>query len=173
MGTGINNIYTENELIVRVYRGSDLIWVSPAPAEQYMVVPFVGDVGSIPDGWYLCDGTNGTPDMRERFILGDSGEARTTGGASTHVHVLSTEGSHNHDGYMASGVTHTHIVNEFYAGNIAIANTGTRYIFGDSSDGVHNHTISGSAGGTHAHGGLVAGTTIPPYYVVAYIMKGA
>jgi hypothetical protein len=171
--TNLASIMKGSEFVRSVYAGADLVWVLPAPAEQYMVVPYVGDVGSIPSGWYLCDGTNGTPDMRERFILGDTGEVRSTGGSATHTHTLSTEGSHNHDGYISVGTVHTHIVNGIYAGNIEIANTGTRYLFGDSTEGIHTHTVSGSTGGTHAHGGLAAATTLPPYYVVAYIMKGA
>ena len=34
--------------------------------------PFVwwGDTGDVPDGWYICDGTNGTPDMVGYYVLG-------------------------------------------------------------------------------------------------------
>ena len=35
-----------------------------------IIVAFSGDVSGIPQGWALCDGTNGTPDLRGRFILG-------------------------------------------------------------------------------------------------------
>lgn len=31
---------------------------------------WVGSVGDIPAGWHLCDGTNGTPDLRDRFVVG-------------------------------------------------------------------------------------------------------
>lgn len=35
-----------------------------------MIMMFYGDVSDIPDGWALCDGNNGRPDLRNRFIVG-------------------------------------------------------------------------------------------------------
>lgn len=32
------------------------------------ILPFIGSLSDIPSGWYLCDGTNGTPDLRDRFL---------------------------------------------------------------------------------------------------------
>ena len=34
------------------------------------IVAYSGDVSYIPDGWHLCDGTGGTPDLRDRFLMG-------------------------------------------------------------------------------------------------------
>jgi prepilin-type N-terminal cleavage/methylation domain-containing protein len=52
------------------------------------IIMWSGSIASIPSGWQLCDGTNGTPDLRGRFILGvSSGEnPGATGGSSTHTH---------------------------------------------------------------------------------------
>ena len=36
------------------------------------ILPYVGDLSKIPHGWFLCDGTNGTPDLRDRFLQGNS-----------------------------------------------------------------------------------------------------
>lgn len=36
------------------------------------VLAYVGDLANIPSGWHLCDGTNGTPDLRERFLEGST-----------------------------------------------------------------------------------------------------
>jgi len=44
-----------------------------------IVVGWSGEVANIPSGWLLCDGTNGTPDMRDRFIVG-SAAAPSSGG---------------------------------------------------------------------------------------------
>jgi len=43
---------------------------------------------TIPEGWALCDGTNGTPDLRDRFILGAGGSysVGATGGAESVSH---------------------------------------------------------------------------------------
>ena len=34
------------------------------------IILWSGSTGSVPSGWYLCDGTNGTPDLRNSFIVG-------------------------------------------------------------------------------------------------------
>ena len=36
------------------------------------ILPYVGDLSKIPYGWFLCDGSNGTPDLRDRFLEGSS-----------------------------------------------------------------------------------------------------
>jgi len=52
------------------------------------IIMWSGTLSLIPEGWQLCDGTNGTPDLRGRFVMGvSSGEnPGATGGASTHTH---------------------------------------------------------------------------------------
>lgn len=45
------------------------------------IVMWGGSVASIPSGWRLCDGTNNTPDLRDRFVIGarsDSTSPATT-----------------------------------------------------------------------------------------------
>ena len=70
-----------------------------------MIVMWSGTLETIPRGWALCDGTNGTPDLTDRFILGaeastDPGE---TGGTASHSHNI---GVHNHT--VASAGAHDH-----------------------------------------------------------------
>ena len=46
-----------------------------------------GSASTIPTGWALCDGTNGTPNLTDRFVLG-AGKAYqpgATGGAATAI----------------------------------------------------------------------------------------
>jgi hypothetical protein len=62
-----------------------------------------GTIATIPAGWALCNGLNGTPDLRNRFVVGanaDSGGAAKstitgaalqTGGSVTHSHFLRTD----------------------------------------------------------------------------------
>lgn len=54
-----------------------------------------GLIANIPNGWYLCNGSNGTPDLREKFVRGapDVTEAGTTGGSDTHTHTNTVGGS--------------------------------------------------------------------------------
>lgn len=76
------------------------------------VLPAVGDVAmwdgllaDIPIGWVLCDGSNGTLDMRDQFVkVPASAASSTTGGANTHTHATqnhthTTSSSHNHPGF--------------------------------------------------------------------------
>jgi len=34
------------------------------------ILPYVGNLTDIPSSWHLCDGTDGTPDLRNRFLQG-------------------------------------------------------------------------------------------------------
>jgi hypothetical protein len=69
------------------------------------IIMWSGSVGSIPNGWVLCNGTNGTPDLRDRFVIGaGSNYAVTqTGGSKdavvvSHTHTASiSDPGHTHD----------------------------------------------------------------------------
>src|SRR3546814_12145550 len=52
------------------------------------IIPFHKDVVDIPANYSLCDGTNGTPDMRDRFVLcaGPNNAADSFGGTLNHTH---------------------------------------------------------------------------------------
>ena len=94
---------------------------------------------SLPAGWVLCDGSNGTPDLRERMVIGASSTIAlgSRGGADTMT--LSTLPSHTHSGTLASA-SHSHTMT--FSGSGAKTTT---------ADGDHTHTL-GSAG-AHSHGG--------------------
>lgn len=51
------------------------------------VLSWSGSVDAVPKGWALCDGQNGTPDLRGKFVIGASENhpAGTTGGEETHI----------------------------------------------------------------------------------------
>ena len=53
-----------------------------------------GAILDIPEGWTLCDGAAGAPDLRNRFIVGagDTYAVDATGGSNTHNHDLTTDG---------------------------------------------------------------------------------
>lgn len=62
-----------------------------------MIILWSGAVSNIPSGFALCDGNNGTPDLRNRFIKGaeNDGAVGNTGGAVNHNHDFTGNG-HQH-----------------------------------------------------------------------------
>ncbi len=62
-----------------------------------MIVVWKGEVEAIPSGFHLCDGTNGTPDLRDRFVpgAGSSYNPDETGGLYDHQHDFTSDG-HRH-----------------------------------------------------------------------------
>jgi hypothetical protein len=72
-----------------------------------VIVMWSGAIAEVPPGWGLCDGSQGTPDLRDRFVVGArvdvSGVAKCTltgaptqsGGSVTHTHTFTTDG-HTH-----------------------------------------------------------------------------
>lgn len=68
------------------------------PSTPGLIVKWSGSIVDIPDGWQLCNGTNGTPDLRDRFVpgAGTTYNPGDTGGAVNHTHTATTDGhSHN------------------------------------------------------------------------------
>jgi len=53
-----------------------------------LIVMWSGSLTAVPEGWTLCDGLNGTPDLRDRFIVGtgNSEQPGGTGGNNTLTH---------------------------------------------------------------------------------------
>lgn len=81
-----------------------------------MIAVWSGAIGTIPAGWQLCDGTNGTPNLHNRFIIGSQGALETgnVGGDVSHRHNFTTDG-HSHDidpgGGFAPGTDYSWITN--------------------------------------------------------------
>lgn len=148
-----------------------------------MICLWHGSSGTVPTGYVICDGTNGTPDLRDKFILGAGGALPSTGGASSvststvngspaatdsHVLALTEIPSHSHKVFTrtgsingAGGGTSLYSIGHDTNGG-GTDNSGATETSG--TGGGHTHTISGSA-----HNHTVA--TLPPYTALFYIMK--
>lgn len=130
------------------------------------IIIWSGSTGSVPAGWLLCDGNNGTPDLRDRFIIGagNTYAVNATGGTADAVVV-----SHTHA--ATSVVTdpgHRHTANNQQGagfGQPAGAVTQTAGFTGTATTGITVATTNSSTGvsGVNAN--------IPPYYALAYIQK--
>jgi microcystin-dependent protein len=84
--------------------------VSYCHVPSFVIVMWYGTALTVPTGWAICDGTNGTPDLRDRFVVGvgTSYALSATGGRST-VTLTGTElPAHTHTGTTAAGGSHTH-----------------------------------------------------------------
>ena len=129
-----------------------------------------GSTGSVPSGWLLCDGTNGTPDLRDRFIIGagNTYAVNATGGTADSVVV-----SHTHTATsVVTDPTHSHMsnANGAYNGGGAGAAMGTS---GNSPGYATTSVATGiTVATTNASTGVSGtGANIPPYYALAYIQK--
>ena len=145
------------------------------------IIMWSGSTASIPAGWFLCNGSNGTPDLRSRFVVGAGGAyaVGATGGADSvtlstdqmpaHSHSGSTNsaGSHTHTGSTGSAGTHNHRLYGNAAGSILSIGSQTATVMGGQSTGSytdsyggiqhvedagsHSHSLSISAAGDHTH----------------------
>ena len=117
-----------------------------------LVCMWSGSTTDIPTGWALCNGSNGTPDLRGRFVVG-AGSSYSVGATGGVASVTLTEEqipSHNHE--------------------LTIRPSGVNV----------STSIPQSKGGVNVAGAVVETTTVgggkshenrPPYYALCYIMK--
>ena len=132
------------------------------------IILWSGSVASIPSGWVLCNGSNSTPDLRDKFIVGAGSTyaVGNTGGSAdavvvSHTHTATstvTDPGHNHTYTSYANLTGTAGANPIWA-NTSTVNTGNAYT------NITVATTNSTAGvsGTNAN--------LPPYYALCYIMK--
>lgn len=78
------------------------------------IIMWSGMISAIPTGWALCDGTNNTPNLTNRFVMGTNGVATNpgdNGGNNSMTLAVSNIPSHSHSasgGSHTHGMTHTH-----------------------------------------------------------------
>jgi hypothetical protein len=141
-----------------------------------MIMMWSGSIATVPTGWVLCDGSNSTPDLRNKFVIGanadDSGTAKTsvTGSATqsggskdainvSHTHTATstvTDPGHNHSSYYP----------DYNVG--AGANTAGSQIPGVTGTRVTGITVA-TTNSTEGSSGTNA--NLPPYFALAFIMK--
>jgi hypothetical protein len=130
-----------------------------------------GTIATIPTGWVLCNGSNSTPDLRNKFIIGAHSD--TAGVAYTTITGSNTQTGGSKDAIV---VSHTHTATVTDPGHqhqysvrgtlTAPAGGGAGQQSGNTDSAVTNITVTNSTEG-------VSGTNanLPPYYALAYIMK--
>ncbi len=152
---------------------NDLIDI-PSAIPSGFIGMWSGAVNAIPIGWVLCNGENGTPDLRDRFVLGAGGSySMGENGGNTSASISGTTGettltiaqipSHSHllvadkgDGLSGGNYTPTmHGTAQNFTGFVR----GEIYTAGAGGGGSHSHSLSGSV------------QTLPPFYALCFIMK--
>jgi microcystin-dependent protein len=132
--------------------GAAVINVTPPGVPSGAILAWSGSIANIPAGFVICDGTNSTPDLRDRFIVGagTTYAVNATGGANT-VTLATTEipgHTHTVSGTTASDGAHTHNV----SGNTSNTGAHTHNVSGNTSNtGAHTHNGSTSNTGAHTH----------------------
>ena len=137
------------------------------------IIMWSGTIATIPTGWALCDGTNGTPNLTGKFIVhADADSSGTynvgaTGGANDVTLTTSEMPAHNHSGSTASAGSHTHSAStnlagahthttnisfspdvDYFGNNISILNNGQN---GTNSVGGQSTDFTSSTAGSHSH----------------------
>lgn len=110
-----------------------------------------GEVRPVPDGWHICNGEQGTPDLTGRFLMGTASfsDAGETGGKAN----IKESGGHTHSGTtsVTRGPDHgIHCTGKCSGGRTA----------------AHSHFFDTDESGRHSHG-----SNLPPYYKIIYICK--
>lgn len=112
---------------------------------DYPMVPgmiVLWDGGANPSGWVTCDGTAGTPDMRDFLLeIAASGQESASAGNNT-VAASSTSGNYGHSHWESDRTDGPVPITIYHAGTV-----------------YHNHTLSASQSFT------------PPWYALRFIMK--
>ncbi len=152
-----------------------------------LIALWSGSVASVPSGWYLCNGSNGTPDLRDRFVVGagstyavaaTGGSANATVVSHTHTGTTGSNGAHQH--FTSSDITgatsfvtaSTYTAKQgsvagYAYSDYALTATSTAPTLGLTSNVAdHNHTFT-----TDSAGSSGTNANLPPYYALAYIMK--
>jgi hypothetical protein len=112
-----------------------------------MICLWSGSIASIPSGCVLCNGSNSTPDLRDKFVVGagNTYAVGATGGEATHVLTTAEMPAHAHT--ITGG-----------------SQSGSSYVsIGEGQPGGAESTSTVGNGDAH--------NNLPPYYALAYIMK--
>lgn len=182
----------QKECLIRVYKGSETVpraslrlmrySVEASSVPQGTILSWFGQLANIPSGFAVCDGKNGTPDLRNRFIVGagDAYKLSDIGGedavklepsqTSSHYHTFGYHNANN-NGYFIT--TASKKINADRP-----AGTYPAKWNGSGGGGWYGWDGSGWAGGQNLVTSLTVATEAQkphenrlPYYALHYIMK--
>ena len=127
-----------------------------------LIAIWSGSTGSIPSGWLLCNCANGTPDLRNSFVLGagNTYAVGATGGSTDAIVVSHTHAATVTDPGHVHGIFSTTIAGQ--PGNQVGVRSGSQ----TTDTAFTGITVANATTGVSG-----SGANMPPYYALAYIMK--
>lgn len=141
-----------------------------------MVTMWFGAKNTVPAGWVLCDGQNGTPNLINKFVMG-AGEGTIVqgsgGGTENHSHVATVSTTvaghalditqmppHSHGTYPIA----LNIATGLGAGHFSVSNQQTGQTGQAGNGAAHSH-------GATSYASVQAASNLPPYVALWFIMK--
>jgi len=178
---------TQSEINSLTGSGNDTYVATGQFIPSGVIMMWKGALASIPAGYSLCDGTGGTPNLEDKFIVGkvaDVGGLGNTGGSNLdHTHTATIAGHAITEAEMSSH-THTMFTDEDssageidqssdYAANVGgLGNNGSYIIQGVTNPPSVGRTKATGNGVAHTHTASLSSTShLPAYYQLAFIMK--
>lgn len=127
------------------------------------IIIWSGSSASIPTGWYLCNGSNSTPDLRDRFVVGAGSTyaVNATGGSTdsivvSHTHTATvTDPGHNHTAYGSTAPPYSAGGNAVFSPTTVTTST----------------AVTGISVAISTNGVTGVNANLPPYFALCYIMK--
>jgi microcystin-dependent protein len=134
-----------------------------SPIPRGVVVMWNASISSIPPGWALCDGQNGTPDLRDRFVVGARQDVTAVAMTAIKGSLMQTGGTHQVALTSEQMPPHSHAYEK--------ADFGGKF---DDYDewAVFQKNVSSQTGSTGGvDGSALPHENTPPFYALAFIMK--
>ena len=185
----------QKECLIRVYKGSETVpratlrlmrySMEASSIPQGTILSWFGQLANIPSGFALCNGKNGTPDLRNRFIVGagDQYKLSDIGGAdavkldpsqvSSHYHTFGYHSGNNSGYFLTSPGKFLNASKESFVragkwngsggGGYNGWDGGSGTNFGSGQNLVTSNAVSTEVQKAHENR--------PPYYALYYIMK--
>ena len=173
--TANSSVGTANQVLLSRGAGLSPQWGTLNLFTAGMIIMWSGTIATIPSGWVLCNGSNSTPDLRDRFIIGatqdDAGVAKTnvtgsltqTGGSKDAIVV-----SHTHTATVTDP-GHVHSI-VFQSANVA-GNAYGSFITGLSAGTATQSAVTGISVSNSTTGSSGTNANLVPYFALAFIMK--